>query len=143
VIKLAVAGGVALYGFCVVLAAAGFTSIVPLVVIVPILVLLIGGGNLLGGRSHGRSRGGRMAGFAPAPLSSSGPNSPVAPAGSTLGPDATDRANGVPVDPGEHADTEGAADPEQADPKQANGEQYGGEQANGGQHGGGEPGEHE
>jgi len=34
VIKVAVAGGVAIYLFCVVLAAAGFTSIVPLVVIV-------------------------------------------------------------------------------------------------------------
>jgi hypothetical protein len=77
VIKVGVVGGVLLYLCCVVLAAAGFTNIVPLIVIVPILVLLVGGGNMLGGRSHGRTRGGGP-GFEPAPLSSSGPNSPAA-----------------------------------------------------------------
>ena len=75
-IKVGVAGGVLLYLFCVVLAAAGFTAIVPLIVIVPILVLLVGGGNMLGGRSHGRTRGGGRA-FAPAPLSSSDTRTPA------------------------------------------------------------------
>jgi hypothetical protein len=92
-IKVAVAGGVAIYLFCVVMAAAGFTSIVPLIVIVPVLVLLIGGGNLLGGRSHGRTRAAGPPGMEPAPLSSSGPNGPVAPQ-PVNGESATDRARG-------------------------------------------------
>jgi hypothetical protein len=93
VIKVAVAGGVAIYLFCVVMAAAGFTSIVPLIVIVPVLVLLIGGGNLLGGRSHGRTRAAGPPGMEPAPLSSSGPNGPVAPQ-RVNGESTTDRARG-------------------------------------------------
>jgi hypothetical protein len=92
VIKVAVAGGVAIYLFCVVLAAAGFTTIVPFVVIVPILVLLVGGGNMLGGRSHGRTRAAAPPGFDPAPLSSSGPNAPVAPPRSNVEPDDPHRA---------------------------------------------------
>jgi hypothetical protein len=88
-----VAGGVVLYLFCVVMAAAGFTSIIPLIVIVPVLVLLIGGGNLLGGRSHGRTRAAGPPGMEPAPLSSSGPNGPVAPP-RVSGESTTDRARG-------------------------------------------------
>jgi hypothetical protein len=115
VIKVAVAGGVAIYLFCVVMAAAGFTSIVPLIVIVPILVLLIGGGNLLGGRSHGRTRAAGPPGMEPAPLSSTGPNGPVAPP----------RVNGEPT-------TDGAG-----------GESTGTEQSASTEPGGGEPGDHE
>jgi hypothetical protein len=115
VIKVAVAAGVALYLFCVIMAAAGFTSIIPLIVIVPVLVLLIGGGNMLGGRSHGRTRAAGPSGLEPAPLSSSGPNGPVAP----------QRVNGeVPTDG-------------------ARGESAGPEQSAGTESGGGEPGDHE
>ncbi len=88
-IKVAVAGAVALYVFCLVMAAAGFTSIVPFIVVVPVLVLLVGGGNLLGGRNHGRTRGAVPPGFNPAPVSSSGPNGPLP----------TARADGAPGDP--------------------------------------------
>ena len=95
-IKVAVAGGVALYVFCVVLAAAGFTSIVPLIVLVPILVLLVGGGNLLGGRNHGRTRAAVPPGFNPAPLSSSGPNGPLPPARGEGEPGEPDSAEGAP-----------------------------------------------
>ena len=109
------AGGVALYLFCVVMAAAGFTSIIPLIVIVPVLVLLIGGGNLLGGRSHGRTRAAGPPGMEPAPLSSTGPNGPAAPQRGN-GEPTTDRASG------ESADTERSASTES---------------------GGGEPGDHE
>ena len=109
------AGGVAIYLFCVVMAAAGFTSIVPLIVIVPILVLLIGGGNLLGGRSHGRTRAAGPPGIEPAPLSSTGPNGPVAP----------QRVNGDPSTDG------------------ARGESTGTEQSASTEPGGGEPGDHE
>jgi hypothetical protein len=114
VIKVAVAAGVALYLFCVIMAAAGFTSIIPLIVIVPVLVLLIGGGNMLGGRSHGRTRAAGP-GLEPAPLSSSGPNGPVAP----------QRVNG-------EAPTDGAR-----------GQSAGPEQGAGTESGGGEPGDHE
>ena len=95
------AAGVAIYLFCVVMAAAGFTSIIPLIVIVPVLVLLIGGGNLLGGRSHGRTRAAGPPGPEPAPLSSTGPNGPAAP----------QRVNEPTTDPsrGESAGTEQSA----------------------------------
>jgi hypothetical protein len=115
VIKVAVAGGVALYLFCVVMAAAGFTSIIPLIVIVPVLVLLIGGGNLLGGRSHGRTRAAGPPGMEPAPLSSTGPNGPAAP----------QRVNGEPTT------------------DRASGESAGTEQSASTESGGGEPGDHE
>jgi hypothetical protein len=115
VIKVAVAAGVALYLFCVIMAAAGFTSIIPLIVIVPVLVLLIGGGNMLGGRSHGRTRAAGPPGLESAPLSSSGPNGPVVP----------QRVNG-----------EGPTD-------RPRGESAGPEQRAGTESGGGEPGDHE
>jgi hypothetical protein len=115
VIKVAVVAGVAFYLFCVVMAAAGFTSIVPLIVIVPILVLLIGGGNLLGGRSHGRTRAAGPPGMEPAPLSSTGPNGPVTP----------QRMDGEPTTTG------------------AGGESTGTEQSASTESGGGEPGDHE
>jgi hypothetical protein len=121
VIKVAVAAGVALYLFCVIMAAAGFTSIIPLIVIVPVLVLLIGGGNMLGGRSHGRTRAAGPPGLEAAPLSSSGPNGPVAP----------QRVNGeAPTDRA----TSATAGPEQS---------AGMEQSAGTESGGGEPGDHE
>jgi hypothetical protein len=125
VIKVAVAGGVAIYLFCVVLAAAGFTSIIPLIVIVPILVLLVGGGNMLGGRSHGRTRAAAPPGFDPAPLSSSGPNGPVAPP----------RSNGEPDDPHRAGGEAGSTDTPGTD-------KAGSTDATG-DDGGGEPGDHE
>jgi hypothetical protein len=120
VIKVAVAGGVALYLFCVVMAAAGFSSIIPLIVIVPVLVLLIGGGNLLGGRSHGRTRAAGPPGMEPAPLSSTGANGPVAPQ-RVDGDSTADRASGESASE-ESARTEQSASTES---------------------GGGEPGDHE
>ena len=94
--------GVAFYLFCVVMAAAGFTSIVPLIVIVPILVLLIGGGNLLGGRSHGRTRAAGPPGMEPAPLSSTGPVTPQP----VNGEPATDGSSGESTGTGQNASTE-------------------------------------
>jgi hypothetical protein len=71
--------GVVAYAGIVLMAVAGFTAVVPLVVIPPVLVALIGGNNLLGGgRSHGRSPG-RPVGQGRARLSSSGPNGAVKP----------------------------------------------------------------
>ncbi|HEV3366430.1 MAG TPA: hypothetical protein VG054_03130 [Acidimicrobiales bacterium] len=70
--------GVVAYAGIVLMAVAGFTAVLPLVVIPPVLVALIGGNNLLGGgRSHGRSPG-RPVGQGRAPLSS-GPNGAVRP----------------------------------------------------------------
>jgi hypothetical protein len=110
VIKVGVAGGVALYLFCVVLAAAGFTAIVPLVVLVPVLVLLVGGGNMLGGRNHGRTRAAVPPGFNPAPLSSSGPNGPR-PARTDGEPGDPHRAGGEnATEVGDASDAAGAED---------------------------------
>jgi hypothetical protein len=78
-IVTAVVLGVLAYLGVVVMAVAGFTAVVPLVVLPPVLVALIGANNLLGGgRSHGRSPG-RPVGRGQAPLSSSGPNGPASP----------------------------------------------------------------
>jgi hypothetical protein len=69
--------GVLVYAGIVTMAVAGFSAVVPLVVIPPVLVGLIGANNLIGGgRDHGRSPG-RPVGRGQAPLSSSGPNGPV------------------------------------------------------------------
>ena len=65
-----------LYAGIVLMDVAGFTVVLPLVVIPPVLLGLIGANNLLGGgRDHGRSPG-RPVGRGQAPLSSSGPNGP-------------------------------------------------------------------
>jgi hypothetical protein len=78
-IKTAVVLGLLVYLGVVLMAVAGFTVVVPLVVVPPVLVALIGANNLLGGgRSHGRSPG-RPVGQGRAPLSSSGPNGPLEP----------------------------------------------------------------
>jgi hypothetical protein len=78
--------GVLVYLGIVVMAIAGFTVVVPLVVVPPVMVALIGANNLLGGgRTYGRSPG-RPVGQGRAPLSSSGPNGPVKPAESPEGP---------------------------------------------------------
>jgi hypothetical protein len=111
VIKVGVAGGVALYLFCVILAAAGFTAIVPLVVLVPVLVLLVGGGNMLGGRNHGRTRAAVPPGFNPAPLSSSGPNGPRPKARTDGEPDDPHRAGGEnATEAGDATDAAGTED---------------------------------
>ncbi len=71
--------GALVYVGMVVMAAAGFTGVIPLVVVPPVLVAVIGANNLLGGgRTHGRTPG-RPTGQGRAPLSSSGPNGPLAP----------------------------------------------------------------
>jgi hypothetical protein len=73
---------VLLYAGIVLMDVAGFTAVVPLVVIPPVLLGLIGANNLLGGgRDHGRSPG-RPVGQGRAPLSSSGPNGPLGGVGS-------------------------------------------------------------
>jgi hypothetical protein len=77
--------GAVAYAGVVVMAAAGFSGAIPLVIVPPVLVALIGAANLLGGgRSHGRSAG-RPAGGR-APLSSSGPNRRVPPVPDAGGP---------------------------------------------------------
>jgi hypothetical protein len=71
--------GLLVYLGIVVMAVAGFTVVVPLVVLPPVVAALIGANNLLGGgRGYGRSPG-RPVGQGRAPLSSSGPNGPVKP----------------------------------------------------------------
>jgi hypothetical protein len=80
--------GALVYAGVVVMAAAGFTAVVPLVVVPLVLVAVIGGNNLLGGgRTHGRTAG-RPAGQGRAPLSSSGPNGPLNPGEETDNPGA-------------------------------------------------------
>lgn len=70
-----VLGGV-VYAGTVVMLAAGFSAVAPLVVIPPVLVALIGANNLLGGgRTHGRPPG-RPVAPDQAPMSSSRPNGP-------------------------------------------------------------------
>jgi hypothetical protein len=82
-----IALGLLAYGGVVLMAVAGFTTVLPLVVVPPVLVGLIGASNLLGGgRTHGRSTG-RPTGYGRAPLSSSGPNGPLP--GDSDDPDAT------------------------------------------------------
>lgn len=76
--------GLLVYAGVVVMAAAGFSGAIPLVVVPPVLVGLIGAANLLGGRDHGRSAGARAGDRAP--LSSGGPNGTVAPASRPDGP---------------------------------------------------------
>ncbi len=69
--------GAIVYAGMLVMAAAGFTGVIPLVVVPPVLVAIIGANNLLGGgRTHGRTAG-RPVGGGRAPLSSSGPNGRV------------------------------------------------------------------
>jgi hypothetical protein len=71
--------GALVYVGVVVMAAAGFTAVIPLVVVPPVLVAMIGANNLLGGgRTQGRTAG-RPVGQGRAPLSSSGPNGPNVP----------------------------------------------------------------
>jgi hypothetical protein len=83
-----VALGLLAYGGVVLMAVAGFTAVLPLVVVPPVLVGLIGASNMLGGgRTHGRTPG-RPSGYGQAPLSSSGPNGPV--------PGDPDGAGGIP-----------------------------------------------
>ena len=84
-IRTGVVLGLLVYAGVVVMAAAGFSGAIPLVIVPPVLVGLIGGANLLGGgRDHGRSAGGPARGRAP--LSSSGPNGPIRPAPRPEGP---------------------------------------------------------
>jgi hypothetical protein len=71
--------GALVYAGCVLMAVAGFTVVLPFVVIPPVLIGLIGANNLVGGgRTYGRSTG-RPMGNGRAPLSSSGPNGPLKP----------------------------------------------------------------
>jgi hypothetical protein len=81
--------GVLVYAGVVVMAAAGFTGAVPLVVVPPVLVAIIGGNSLIGGgRTPGRTAG-RPTGHGRAPHSSNAPIGPVAPEvhADTPGPD--------------------------------------------------------
>jgi hypothetical protein len=71
--------GALVYAGLLVMAAAGFTAVLPLIVVPPVLVAVIAGNNLLGGgRTHGRTTGSPV-GQDRAPLSSSGPNGPRVP----------------------------------------------------------------
>jgi hypothetical protein len=88
-----VASGVVMYGFVVLMAVAGFTVVLPLVILPPVVLGLIAANNLLGGgRTYGRS-GGPSVADGQAPLSSSGPNGPrpsVAHVGSDPAPNGSD-----------------------------------------------------
>lgn len=81
-----VLGGLIYLGILI-MAAAGFTAVVPLVVLPPVLVGVIAAANLLGGRSHGRGTGAPARGQPP--LSSSSPNggAPREPTPGQTGPD--------------------------------------------------------
>jgi hypothetical protein len=71
--------GLIVYAGIIVMAIAGFSAVVPLVVIPPVIVALIGASNLIGGgRTHGQPAG-RPVERDRAPLSSSGPNGKVKP----------------------------------------------------------------
>lgn len=50
-VRVAVVGGVVVLGALIALAVAGFTPVVPILITVGALVVLVGGGNWLGGRS--------------------------------------------------------------------------------------------
>ncbi len=66
--------GALVYAGCVVMAAAGFSAVVPLVVVPPVLLGIIAANSLLGGgRDHRRSRGRPVTG-GQASLSPGGPN---------------------------------------------------------------------
>jgi hypothetical protein len=54
--------GLLVYAGVVLMAMAGFSAVLPLVIIPPVLLGLIAAGNLLGGRSHGRARTGGAGG---------------------------------------------------------------------------------
>jgi hypothetical protein len=65
------------YAGVIVLLIAGYTSVLPLVIVPLVMAGLIGANNLLGGgRTYGRTPG-RPVGDGQAPLSSSGPNGPL------------------------------------------------------------------
>jgi hypothetical protein len=69
--------GIILYGFIVLMDVAGFTAILPLVVVPPVLVGMIGANSLLGGgRRPGRPAGPPMA-DGPSPSATSGRNGAV------------------------------------------------------------------
>jgi hypothetical protein len=75
--------GILLYGFIVLMDVAGFTTVLPLVVVPPILVAMIGANSLLGG--------GRRPGRPAAPPTGEGPRPPAggsngSSAGGTPGP---------------------------------------------------------
>ncbi len=70
--------GALLYAGIVLMAIAGFTAVVPLVVVPPVVAALIAGSNLLGGRPH-RPVPTEPVARVRAPLSSSGPNGPRRP----------------------------------------------------------------
>ena len=74
--------GAIVYAGMVLMAAAGFTAVTPLVVIPPVLVAVIGANNLLGGgRTHGRRRRVDRSAAGRCPCRrSSGPNGPADPA---------------------------------------------------------------
>jgi hypothetical protein len=73
--------GLLVYAGVILMYVAGFTPVLPLVVLPPVVLGLIAAGNLLGGRDHGRRPSVPTSGPAGpggsatrAPLSSSGPN---------------------------------------------------------------------
>ena len=75
-IATGVVAGIIMYGFIILMAVAGFTVVLPLVILPPVVLGLIAANNLIGGgRTYGRSPG-RPVGQGQAPLSSSGPNGP-------------------------------------------------------------------
>jgi hypothetical protein len=70
--------GVLFYGFIVLMLVAGFQAVLPLVILPPVVLGLIGANNLLGGgHRYGRSAG------TPAPVSSRGPDGVGPAAGGT------------------------------------------------------------
>jgi hypothetical protein len=78
-IKTGVVLGLLVYAGVIVMAIAGFSAVIPLVVLPPVIVALIGASNLIGGgRTHGQPSSGRVD-PGRAPLSSSGPNGRLKP----------------------------------------------------------------
>jgi hypothetical protein len=71
--------GLIVYAGIILMAVAGFSAVIPLVVIPPVIVALIAASSLIGGgRTHGQPAG-RPVGQGRAPLSSSGPNGKLKP----------------------------------------------------------------
>jgi hypothetical protein len=109
--------GLMAYGAVILMLIAGYTSVLPVVILPPVLAGLIGASNLMGGgRTYGRTPG-RPVGYGQAPLSSSGPNGPLAAGLETAktsedsgDPDSGDSDSGDP-DPGDPGGPGGPEDP--------------------------------
>ncbi len=95
-IKTAWVLGLLVYAGVLVTWHAGFTAATPFVVIPPVLVIMIGAGNLLSGRSSRRAPAVQPARSGAAPAAARSAPSPSASV-PTVGPDGPDGSDGAPA----------------------------------------------